>query len=234
MVRTALIGLAASLGLAPAASAAGPASVALTACEPAHRAAEFEAAMADVPGARRLKMRFALEARTPGRRRYRRVAAPGFSRWTSSAPGTTRYMFTRRVEALVGAARYRTVVRFKWVDAHGHVIARARRRSGSCRMPDHRPNLKVLALSVEAGSTYVAQVANSGRSASGPFDLELTVAGAPLEPVRVDELEPGEDRLVDVRGPECGPGAAVTAVVDALDLVDERREHDNALALACS
>jgi CARDB len=230
MVRTALIALAASLAAAPAASADGPASAELVSCERAHRAAEFEAAMDAVPGAEQLAMRFTLEARKPGRRRYRRVHAPGFSEWTSSSPGTERYVFTRRVEALVGPARYRVLVRFRWLDANGDVIARARRRSGSCRQRDHRPNLKVMALQV-AGGDYRVLVGNRGPSASGPFDLELTVDGEPLEPVAVDGLEPWEDRLVDLHGPECG--TIVRAVADPLDLVDERVEDDNGMALSC-
>jgi CARDB len=224
MVPTALIALAASL------AGAAPARAELVSCEPGHRAAEFEAAMDAVPGAERLAMRFTLQARKPGRRRYRRVHAPGFSEWTSSSPGTERYVFTRRVEALVGPARYRVLVRFKWLDADGDVIARARRRSRSCRQRDHRPNLKVMALQV-AGGDYRVLVGNRGRSASGPFELELTVDGEPLEPVTVDGLEPWEDRLIDFRGPECGTTAR--AVADPLDLVDERAEDDNSMALSC-
>ena len=56
-------------------------------------------------------------------------------------------MFTRRVEGLIGPARYRAMVRFKWLDARGKTILSARRFSKACRQPDHRPNLKVKALS---------------------------------------------------------------------------------------
>jgi hypothetical protein len=115
--------------LAAPAQAAAPASVELTACIPRDRAAEFEARMGQVDDAAKLKMRFTLQARKPGKKAYRRVAAPGFSGWTTVDPGTSRYVFTRRVEGLVGPARYRAMVRFKWIDARGKTILSARKFS---------------------------------------------------------------------------------------------------------
>jgi hypothetical protein len=219
--------------LAAPAQAAAPASVELTACVPRDRAAEFEARMGQVDEAAKLRMRFTLQARKPGKKAYRRVAAPGFSGWTTADPGTSRYVFTRRVEGLLGPARYRAMVRFKWVDARGKTILSARRHSKGCRQPDHRPNLKVRALSREGRHRYVALVANNGRTASGAFELQIAIAGTPLAPVTVDSLEPQARRLVTVRGPQCAAGAALTATADPLDLVDERNETDNVFSALC-
>ena len=228
MLRTALIAVVALLVAPAAAAAAGPASVELTACEPRDRAAEFEARMDKVEGTARMKLRFTLEARK-GRRKWRRVAAPELGGWRTADPETTRYISSRRVTALVGPARYRTVVRFRWVDAEGHTIARAKERSRSCRQPDHRPNLKLRALSFEGDSTYVVLVANTGRSDTGPYDLDVT--GLPTLPMA--SLAPGEERLVEIPGPECRPGTSVRAKADPLDLIDERSERDNALRRWC-
>ena len=52
---------------APAQAAAKNASVALTACEPGERAAEFEARMGVVKGATRMRMRFTLQVRKSGK-----------------------------------------------------------------------------------------------------------------------------------------------------------------------
>ena len=232
MLRTALLTAALLALAAPAASAQAPASVELTACRPGKRAAEFEAAMEAVPAAHRLRMRFTLEARRPGERRYRRLAVPGFGGWTTSGPGTARYVFTRRVQALVGPASYRALVRFRWVDAAGRVLAHAQALSRSCRQRDHRPDLEVLALAVGRGA-YVARVANRGRSASGPFVLELTVDGERLAPVSVGSLPRGAERLVELHGPECRPGATAVAVADLGYRVEERSERDNAFTLTC-
>jgi hypothetical protein len=230
MLRIALIAAVALLAAPAAASAAGPASVALTACVPRERAAEFEARMEKVEGAARMKLRFTLEARKAGRN-WRRVSAPELGGWRTADAATTRYISSRRVTALVGPASYRTLVRFRWVDADGHTVARARARSKSCWQPDHRPNLKLRALSFEgdAETTYVVLVANTGRSATGPFDLALS--GLPTQ--ALESLEPGQERLVEVVGPQCGRGTAVTATADPVDLVDERSERDNALTRRC-
>jgi hypothetical protein len=219
--------------LAAPAQAAAPASVALTACVPADRAAEFEARMGKVEDGVKLKMRFTLQARKAGKKAYRRVAAPGFSGWTTADPGTSRYVFTRRVEGLIGPARYRAMVRFKWLDARGKTILTARKFSKACRQPDHRPNLKVKALSHEGKRRYVALVANNGRTATGVFELEVAIGDTQLEPVSVDSLEPHTQRLVTVRGPVCTPGSALTATADPLDLVDEHHEADNVFSAPC-
>jgi hypothetical protein len=115
--------------------AISPASATLLECERgAEPAAAFEARMSAVAGTERMRMRFTLQARAKGQRAYRKVAAPGFDAWTTSAPGMTRYVFTRRVEQLIGPAQYRVRVRFRWLDANGDVVARATRVSRSCRV----------------------------------------------------------------------------------------------------
>ena len=230
MLRAALIATALALAFpAAAAAAAGPASVALTACVPDERAVEFEARMDKVAGSARMKLKFALQARKPGRRAWRRVAAPELGGWRTAAPATTRFISSRRVTALVGPAAYRALVRFRWVDARGRTVAHGLALSRSCHQPDHRPNLRLQALSIEGGDAYAVLVANTGRSASGPFDL---VVGG-LATVAVGSLEPGADTLVELEGPRCPRGASVTATADPLDLIDERNEADNALTRAC-
>ena len=219
--------------LAAPARAAAPASVELTGCIPRDRAAEFEARMGEVKDAATLRMRFTLQARKPGKKAFKKVAAPGFTGWTSAEPGTSRYVFTRRVEGLIGPARYRAMVRFRWLDADGKVLVSARRFSKTCRQPDHRPNLKVKALSHEGKHRYEAVIANTGRTATGTFDLQVAIGPTLLEPVTVDSLEPHTQTLVTVRGPRCVAGTAVTATADPLGLLDERNEADNAFTAAC-
>jgi hypothetical protein len=226
MLRAALAAAAVLLAL-PASAAAVEGSVALDLCAPRERAAEFEARMSRIPGAVRMKMRFLLESRKTGARRYHRVAAPGFSRWTSSRAG--RYVFTRRVEALEGPARYRAQVRFQWLDADGHAIARYRAWSRSCRQGDHRANLKLVDLE-HAGRRYLATVRNNGRSDSGSFALGLTADGVE-QVVGIESLAPGQTREIAVLGPRCTE--SVTAVADALDQVDERSETDNRRTNTC-
>jgi len=229
MVRSVLIAALAALVLPATAAAADRASVTLTACEPRDRAAEFEARMEKVAGSARMKLRFTLEARKRGKR-WRRVASPELRGWRTADPETTRFISSRRVTGLPGPAHHRALVRFRWVDADGDTIASARARSRACWQPDHRPNLKVRGLSIRPGGRYLVHIANTGRSESGPFDLEISG----LPPFHgVDGLEAREERFVEVSGPACEPDAPVTATADPLDLVDERSERDNALTVRC-
>jgi hypothetical protein len=129
MVAAALLAVLAASAVAP------PASAELLTCDRGALAAEFEGRMSAAGGTARMRMRFTLQARTPGVRGYHRIAAPGFDAWTTSDPGVTRYVFTRRVESLIGPAQYRVRVRFRWMDAGGATVARATRVSRSCRIP---------------------------------------------------------------------------------------------------
>jgi len=126
--------VAALLPAAPAA-AAPPAGAELLACDRVERAAEFRGSMELGTEADGMAMRFALQVRRAGQRRFRPVSAPGFGEWTSADPGVTRYVYTRRVEALIGPARYRVAVRFRWTDADGETLARTRARSAACAQP---------------------------------------------------------------------------------------------------
>jgi hypothetical protein len=220
--------------LAAPAQAAPPAKVTLTDCSVKNRAAEFQARMGKVEDGVRLKMRFALQVRSAGQKTYHRVSAPGFRSWSTAAPGKTSWVFTRRVEALIGPARYRAQVRFQWLDPHGKVIAHAKKVSRACKQPDHRPNLKVKALSREGKRRYAALVINNGRTPTGTFDLQLAVDDKLLGPVSVAGLAPHEQRLVTLHGPRCTPGTAVRATADPLDVIDERSEADNAFTMTCA
>jgi hypothetical protein len=215
------------------AHAAAPAKVVLTSCEPDARAAEFQARMGKVDGATGLKMRFTLQARHDGQKAYHRVVAPGFRSWSTAAPGKTSWVFTRRVEALIGPARYRAIVRFQWLDADGEVLARAKKTSRSCRQPDHRPNLRIKSIAHPARHRYTAVVVNSGRTATGPFDVQLAIGDALLDPVGVEDLAPHAQQVVTFHGPRCQAGVALTATADALNIVDERNELDNAFTKTC-
>jgi hypothetical protein len=233
MRRIALTILAFAALVAPA-QAAPPAKVTLTDCSVKNRAAQFEARMGKVEDGVRLKMRFALQVRQAGQGTYHRVSAPGFRSWSTAAPGKTSWVFTRRVEALIGPARYRAQVRFQWIDVHGKVIAHAKKVSRACKQPDHRPNLKVTALSREGKHRYAALVVNTGRTPTGAFELQLAVGAKLLGPVSLPGLAPREQRLVTLHGPRCTPGTAVTATADPLDVIDERSEADNAFTLTCA
>ena len=218
--------------VAPA-QAAAPAKVVLTACQPDARAAEFQARMGRVDGATRLKMRFTLQVRHAGQKAYHRVVAPGFRSWSTAAPGHTSWVFTRRVEGLLGPARYRAIVRFQWRDGDGTVLAHAKRTSRPCRQPDHRPNLKIKAIGHPRLHRYTALVVNNGRTPTGPFDVQFAIGDTLLAPVGIEDLAAHSQQIVTFHGPRCQAGVALTATADPLNIVDERNELDNAFTKTC-
>jgi len=239
--RTALIlAAAAALAAAPAPAAAGQstARVALTSCttgpSAGERTAVYEGRMRRVAGTRRMQMRFALQWRRPGARRWSAIQAPGLGAWVSSDRGVKTYTFTKRIENLAAPAGYRVVVRFRWLDARRHRIDSAEIVSKPCRQPDLRPNLVPRRVySERVGDPdrprYVVVVRNDGETAAGAFDVGL----GGFVPGHVVDLGPGASTLVSFEGPRCDAPATLTATVDAGALVEEADEDDNALSVPC-
>ena len=245
-LRAAILALVSLALLAPAASAAVPrwaAKAVVADCERSNdeagaRAAVFEGQMRSVRGAARMQMRFTLQARTPESPRWAAVAAPGFGTWVSAAPGTVRYVYTKRVEGLLAPASYRVQLRFRWLSADGGTLASARRSSRSCRQPDPRPNLVVSSLTVRPAAApgrarYVAFVRNAGRSEADAGALRVAFGATVLPLAPVVALEPGEGIEVTVEGPACTEGDPVDADADAGEAVDEADEADNRFTRLC-
>jgi hypothetical protein len=217
-------------------AAADAASVKVLSCVPAldpvARSATFEARVTAARGSDRMQVRFTLQERDQGlTARWHKVVAPGFDEWLTSASGVRRYSYSRTIQNLTAPASYRTVVRFRWLDADGEVLRSTRARSATCRQPDMRPDLEPLRVEVLPGADadtrrYRVVVRNAGRSDAGPFDVAL---GDAIE--RVTALAAGAQRAVTLTGPACADGTAVT--VDVGDLVDERDEGDNVLVPVC-
>ena len=129
-------------GLAFAAPAhAASSGVKVVGCEssldPAGRAATFEGRMRVRKSARKMQMRFTLQTRSAEAPGWHKLAASGFGKWLTSDPGVGRYVYTKRVVALEAPASYRTLVRFRWLDADGDRVASA--KATSADMPPGRP-----------------------------------------------------------------------------------------------
>lgn len=217
---------------APAVAQARPQRALLLSCDRAERAATFAGRADRVEGSERMAMSFTLQSRAP-RERWRRLRLPGFSDWQTSEPGRSRYVYTKRVEGLVGPSSYRVVVRFRWLDAAGEVVRRAHAVSRRCRQPDPRPNLRVTSLTVRR-HRYSVTVRNSGRSPAGPSRLRLDLGdGRPPLSALVGPLDARSEQTIVLTGRRCARGSLLTATADAADTVDERREDDDVLVAAC-
>jgi hypothetical protein len=223
-------------------AAADAASVKLLACVPAlegrDRSATFEARVRALAGSDRMQVRFTLQVREDAAPDWRRVGAPGLDQWLTSDPGVSRYSYSKTVQNLSAPAAYRTVLRFRWLDAAGAVLARSRATSRACRQPDLRPDLAATQIEVarpfDGGpARYAVTVHNDGRSAAGAFAVTLRAGDELLEPLNVPGLAAGERRVLAFAGPPCSPGAPLTVTVDSDMAIGERDEDDNVLRAEC-
>ena len=219
-------------------AAADAASVKVDGCVPAldpvARSATFQARVKAIAGSDRMQVRFTLQEREPGiSARWRKVVAPGFDQWLTSAAGVRRYAYTRTIQNLTAPASYRTIVRFRWLDEDGLVLRGTRVTSAACRQPDMRPDLEPLRIETLPGPDadtrrYRVTVRNGGRTAAGAFDVALGDAFQ-----RVPALAAGAEQVVTFTGPPCAADAPPTVTVDPDDAVDERDEDDNVLVAGC-
>ena len=201
---------------------------------PVQRIASFVGSMPARAHATRMRMRFDLERRRSGERRWRRLKAVGFGVWERSDPKVAGFVFTKRLTGLPVPATYRARVSFAWLAADGRVVKRAIARTPACRQPDLRPNLVPGALAATLDlqqpglAVYTLAVRNAGRTASGRFSV--TVGSGSAE---VGELGPGEQRAVAVVAPACLPLLAIVVRVDADRRIEESEERGNGARRPC-
>ena len=227
---------------ASAAATAGLASVRVAECtpalEPEARTATFEARVRAVPGTDRLAVRFTLQTRGKGELDWRKVAAPGLDTWLTSDHGVGRYGYLKSVRNLSAPASYRTVVRFRWLDAGGEVIRTAKRRSATCRQTDLRPDLRPRGVEQHPSANpgdrrYVVLVKNTGRTLAPPASVTLRAGDHLLPPGTMSFVLPGATRHIAFTAPACAAGEDLVVTADATGLVDEADEEDNELVVPC-
>jgi hypothetical protein len=230
------------LFLLPFPAAADAASVKVVDCVPAldpvERMATFEARVRPARESERMQVRFTLQVREEGLRAWRRVAAEGFDTWLTSMPAVRRYSYAKTVTNLTAPAAYRTVVRFRWLNADTEVVKSARVTSASCRQPDMRPDLQAEGIDVLPGPDadtrrYAVTVRNDGRSDAGPFMATLGGAGAPFAPVAVPGLAADSERTITFTGPPCTAGDPLVVMLDPAEAAEERDEDDNVFTAPC-
>ncbi|HEY1450132.1 MAG TPA: hypothetical protein VGF47_04205 [Solirubrobacteraceae bacterium] len=107
----------------------------VTAAVQEQRAVAFSAEMTAVPGTVRMAMRIDLEERAPEELEYHTVSFPGLGVWRSSDAKVKVYKYLKQVSNLSAPASYRGFVRFRWLNAKGHVMKRAERVTSRCLQP---------------------------------------------------------------------------------------------------
>ena len=211
----------------------------LVECLPDQRAATFQGELRPFKDAVGLSLRFTLQTRDLTSSEWRRVKATGFGTWLRADPGSKGYVYDKAVQNLAPGADYRVIIRFRWRDEKGGVVAQAVKRSRSCRVPDTRANLIPEALTVLPGTTdatrsYSLVVANRGKVAADEFFVELKNSeGQVFEDSTDQPLAPGATVELRFEAPACVAGSQLTATVDTEAEVDEASEIDNVLSVAC-
>lgn len=102
---------------------------------PAERSATFIGEMTAIPGTVRMSMRIDVEERAPGEAEFHAVTESGLGVWRPSDPKVKVYKYLKQVGNLSAPASYRGLVRFRWLNAHGHAIKRAERLTTRCLQP---------------------------------------------------------------------------------------------------
>jgi len=225
---------------APARAQTVPTRAGLDACHtgsaPLERFAVFSAQMGSIPGSKRMLVRFDLLERLPGGG-FRRVQAPGLGVWRSSVPGVDIFRYRKQVANLPAPGSYRALVRFRWLDANGKVIAGATRRTRTCKQPDLRPDLSVGTVTAQPAADgrarYTVLVRNEGRTASSVFSVGFAVGDQTQPTQAVQSLVPGEGRVLTFAAPRCSRSAPVRVTVDPDLAVDEADETNNTRTVVC-
>jgi hypothetical protein len=237
-MRRALITAALATAALPAAAGAAPvpASVKLAECSIENHSAAFYARMQQLPGASRMAMRFTLLEET-GADTVKRVKVPGLRRWRFSKPGVKAFAYRQGFRNLPENASHRVRVDFRWYDAAGNEVERARRRSPRCRQFIELPNLvaritAILPTQVPGVVRYEATVRNSGKAAATGVPVRLTVDGKVVDTVTLASLAPGEVRSVAIRGPQCH--RLVRLEADPEKVIAESSDEDNIFELNCA
>jgi hypothetical protein len=213
-----------------------PASVKLVSCSRSSGSAVFYGRMHSLGAGQRMSMRFSLLERT-GAGPYQPVRSPKLDRWRRSRPGVAVFAYRQKVRGLSGGAVYRARVDFRWRDANGELVRRARRRSRPCSQAGPLPNLRVRITRVRVTTVpgvfrYLVQVTNSGRAPTESAEARLDVDGSAVDTQTVPPLQAGESTVVSFRGPGCD--TSVRATADSAGTVRESSEDDNSHSLSCS
>jgi hypothetical protein len=99
------------------------------------RSATFSAEMAAIPGTTRMAVKIEVQERLPEEALYHTIVAPGLGVWRGSDPRVKIYKYLKQVTNLAAPASYRALVRFRWLNAHGHVIKHTEHYTSRCVQP---------------------------------------------------------------------------------------------------
>jgi hypothetical protein len=211
--------------------------------DPAARAIAVTAVMRPVPGTAHMALRVVLLRRAQNGGAFAPVSGRDLGKWISPSnptlgqrPGDIWRLVKQVVDLPAGS--YRLRVAFRWTGSAGQTLATTSRRTPVCVQPELRPDLRVTKVSIvpsfSGQYSYVAVVRNAGRTAAGPFNVQLSVAGSILATKVAGPLPASTKTQVAFQGPACTAKQPVEVVADPEHKIDDANPANNALSVACS
>jgi hypothetical protein len=215
--------------------------------DPASRAVSITAVMRPLPGTRKLSARFELLTRSQASPAATLVRGGDLGTWIlpndpalGQQPGDV-WKVNKLVVDLTAPATYWFRVTFRWTGTGGRPLGSAVRYSTRCPQPELRPDLAVSSILVAPiaarpnSDAYVAQIANQGATAAGPFDVLFAPGdGSPTKTHTVARLGAHRTVLVTFVGPLCSAGGPPTITADPNGQVDDFDRSNNVLIATCS
>lgn len=212
------------------------------ALDPPMRAVSIQAVMRPVTGTARMQVRFDLMRQVDGRGPFRLVRGRLLGSWISpddptlgQRPGDI-WIVNHPVVDLGAPATYRFRVTFRWSDSQGRQLSSADQTSPSCYQPELRADLVVRSLSLASlpggRDAYTAVIANRGKTAAGPVEVDLAGTGAPLA-ATIPSVGARASTRYRFVAPACAPGQPLTVTVDPSHTLDEYDFANNVLRMPC-
>jgi hypothetical protein len=106
----------------------------------AERSVTFAGEMTAIADTAHMAMRVDIQQRLPGEALFHTLSAPGLGVWRTSEPKVKVYKYLKQVTNLSAPAVYRGLVRFRWLNAKGHMIKHAERLTARCDQPSAPPS----------------------------------------------------------------------------------------------
>jgi hypothetical protein len=212
---------------------------------PAARRIAITAVMRPVTGTTGMAMRFDLQRAKRRAGPFVIVRGRGLAQWIrpdnptlGQRPGDV-WNFDQKVENLPGTASYRFRVRFRWTGANGRTLGTAAATGPVCFEPELRPDLLVRSLTVRpiggqpSQDRYIAVIGNRGRTAAGPFEIELVLPAKPPQTMSVLGLGPHATIHEQLAAPACTAGDQLRVIVDPTAAVLDYDRANNTLPMQC-
>lgn len=256
----AVVSLAATAQAAP--RAAGKASVKVSKCKSAALFAErelvFRGAMSSIGSGGKMQMRVLLYRRYHEQKRFHLVntagSGLGLAEWQESGDASaTKYVNNFSITPVETRAQYRVKAQYRWRDAGGKIVARAKRSSLTCTQSRTLPDLVIDGYvkfpnpgtyNASHPVIYAITISNKGRSSAwlpveplasaGIGTTPLLAEPVPSAPFTLDTVPAKTSVTRNFYGPECsGPAESLSVQIDPGLYIRETNRANNSVVLPC-